>query len=775
MNNQIKKIRDILRVSGITDSDSIDHCIAFMALRRLSPELCQRLSIPVKYSFDRFFYKDQEEKDIKLDPEEIYNKFYTSDPKKKSFISYLRTRMGFKSFKFKDDLTNTQLCKILSILKTIDVEKLSQISDIVGDIYEMHLKSGAKSSSRDLGQFFTNRQVIKFMVNMVQPVVNDQGLIETIVDPTMGTGGFLASAIEYLNNKYDLDWNLNQDRIFGFDISSSVRDYAYINLLLETGHKFSHLLQRDTLSNDICVDESPISCDIILANEPMGIDVESVCPRIQEVGIPGTNAEPAFLQLFGQALNKNGRCAVIVPDGVLFGCSIQHKKTRQYLLENFDLREIVKMSGKNFFMNTRVATSIIYFCNPGYSTTEVKFSEIFLDKKTDQIHQEFTCITSIQDIRDNNFDLTPGIYKELAKRRMDTGLFSSVCLGDIAEIKKGTELSKEKLIPGIYKVFGGGVNHKGYHNVCNRQGGDIVLARVGQPNVSFQPESYFLTNGGYAVRSTDEKKFLTKYIYWYILARHEYLASLFKGTAQKMLLKPAVEKFLIRSIPIYQQEEIVRKLDILQENNISNRQTIDQLTRKITVLAHVDNKEIRPVVIKDYCDVNLGKVLSKRDIQDGPFPVIGGGILTHGYHTKSNRKENTIVLSRIGSAKMGYITEPFFLTKSCVSIEVKESKKKSLDPIYLYCYLLGKKRDLDQLYLGTAQKIISKPNMENISILVPDMEIQKKIVQGYLEITEVIISLKNQIEENNVFVKEIFDGMVTEENGYDEELIPVEN
>ena len=77
-----------------------------------------------------------------------------------------------------------------------------------------------------------------------------------------------------------------------------------------------------------------------MANEPFGIKniiYKNVCKRIKELKIDGTKAEPLFLQLMAQSLNKNGRCAVIVPDGVLSNKAELHKETRKHLCNNLNL------------------------------------------------------------------------------------------------------------------------------------------------------------------------------------------------------------------------------------------------------------------------------------------------------------------------------------------------------------------------------------------------------------------------------------------------------
>ena len=361
LKKHLNKIRDILRSVGITDSESAYHSIAFITLRRLTKTVCKQVGIPESYAFQNF--------DEGLDDEELHNKFYVTVGE--CFVYYLRKKLGYDSFKFNNEIGNLHFRQIFSELEKINVKELNSLCDVVGTIYELHLATGAKSS-RDLGQYFTNRLVIRFMIDLVKPKIHKNGQIETIVDPTMGTGGFLSMAIEYLNTKGKVDWKKNRKRVFGFDINKQIAELARLNLLLETGYSFPELQIRDTLYRDMS--DKPMSYDVILANEPMGVHNlrhANFCDRIKDLQIRGTNGEIAFLQLFMQSLNVGGRCAVIVPDGVLFRGSKQHTQTREYMIENYDVHEIIKMNDKNFFMNTGVSTSIIFFSNPEEPTETV--------------------------------------------------------------------------------------------------------------------------------------------------------------------------------------------------------------------------------------------------------------------------------------------------------------------------------------------------------------------------------------------------------------------
>lgn len=359
----IDKIRDIIRPEGITGMESVYHCIVFVVSRMLNNETCKKLNIDNKYSYENMM---MDEDNDEIEPMELMIKFYTpSNPD--CFIGLLVRKFGFKNEYFRIKSPHN-LKKIMMLLKDFDIKTLEISYDIIGTIYEIHLMSGT-SNSRDLGQFYTHRLVIEYMINLCDPKLNKNGNIDKIVDPTMGTGGFLTMAIKYLNKKYKnkINWNKNKNNIYGFDIDEKVKNMALLNIFLEIGELCEYtIVQQDTLQNDLYLDDRDEvlnKVDIVLANEPMGIKniiYNNCCDRIKKLNIKGTKKELLFLQLFGELLNDKGKYVVIVPDGVLFNDANVYRKTRQHIIDNFNLKKVIALD-EGFFINTGVKTSIYIF------------------------------------------------------------------------------------------------------------------------------------------------------------------------------------------------------------------------------------------------------------------------------------------------------------------------------------------------------------------------------------------------------------------------------
>lgn len=755
LSSTIKKIRDILRAVGVTDSDSISHCIAFVTLRLLTPQMCQTLKIPEEYAFINF--KGD------LNEEELRNKFWQLGANSDCFITYLRNSIGLKSFKFKEEVKNTQFWQIFALLEKLDSDSLKSTCDIVGDIYELHLKTGAKSS-RDLGQFFTNRLVIKYMVDMVKPEVKN-GVIETIVDPTMGTGGFLTMAIDYLNKHHKVDWKKNCKRVFGFDLARTVQEYASLNLLLETGVKFPHMITRDTLNGDICIDDTalPESCDIILANEPMGLKslkFANFCERIKELKMSGTKAEPAFLQLFMQALNLNGRCAVIVPDGVLFSTSKQHSETRKYLIDNFDVRQIVKMNDKNFFMNTGVNASIIYFVNTGEHTEKVQFSTISLNKEGTGLFELLGETVEYDRIVEKDYVLNPSLYDEENKEEVAGVEYKT--LGELCSFKRGKQLSVKNFESGIYPVIGGGQQPAGYHSKWNCES-NITLISSSGAYAGFVNRYLVQTwmSDCFSIYSSDTNLLDNNFLYYFLKSIQEQLYKLQTGTGQPHIYSKDIATIKIPLPPLSVQQEIVNKLDILSSTNETCTKLIEQLKQKFKIYVDAETKGcLEYKALGEMCDINQGKSLPKTKMVTGTFDVVGGGKII-GKHNEYNRKGKDVIVTRVGDLTVTWMDKPYFLTENGFSLNIKTQDNCIIK--WVYYYLTANKTILEAYYSGTAQRVISKTNLSQAKIFIPSISKQEEIIKELDTMSDLIKTLEQQIQTNEQLMKTIVSSSLTTE------------
>lgn len=241
-------------------------------------------------------------------------------------------------------------------------------SDIAGDVYE-YLLSKLENAGRN-GQFRTPRQIIKMMVALVKPRPDD-----VICDPAFGSAGFLIAAATYLkeNCKQEVFFDRkNKDHYMnhmfhGFDMDRTMLRIGAMNMMLH-GVDNPFIEYRDSLS-DQNPDKDKYS--LILANPPFkgSLDYDIVSTDLLKL-CKTKKTELLFLALFLRMLKVGGRCACIVPDGVLFGSSTAHKAIRKEIIENNRLEAVISMPSGVFKPYAGVSTAVLIFTKTGHGGTD---------------------------------------------------------------------------------------------------------------------------------------------------------------------------------------------------------------------------------------------------------------------------------------------------------------------------------------------------------------------------------------------------------------------
>ena len=292
---------------------------------------------------------------------------------------------------------------LTKIVDSIDGLELGE-ADTKGDLYEYLLSRVATAGTN--GQFRTPRHIIKMMVNLVKPTPED-----IIIDPAMGSAGFLIEAQQYLReNHADMFLNaglrehFNNNMFYGNDMDRTMLRIGAMNMLLH-GVDNPNISYRDSLSEQNTDIEK---YTLVLANPPFkgSLDYEAVSADLLKI-TKTKKTELLFLALFLRILKKGGRAAVIVPDGVLFGSSNAHKQIRKEILDNNKLDAVISMPSGVFKPYAGVSTAILIFTKTGSGGTDkvwfydMKADGFSLDDKRQEISEN-----DIPDIieRFNNFE-----------------------------------------------------------------------------------------------------------------------------------------------------------------------------------------------------------------------------------------------------------------------------------------------------------------------------------------------------------------------------------
>ena len=248
--------------------------------------------------------------------------------------------------------------------------------DMQGDLYEYML--GKLATSGQNGQFRTPKHIRDMMVRLLAPTPDDK-----ICDPACGTAGFLVSASEYIRENYESEMTSAQwghfagDMFTGFDTDRTMLRLSAMNLMLHSIDQ-PNIDYVDSVSkqNDISSE-----FDFILANPPFtgSVDAESINENLKTI-CNTKKTELLFVALFLRMLRKGGRCACIVPDGVLFGTSNAHRTLREELVGSHQLQAIISLPSGVFKPYAGVSTAILIFTKTGAGGTDKVW---FYDMKAD--------------------------------------------------------------------------------------------------------------------------------------------------------------------------------------------------------------------------------------------------------------------------------------------------------------------------------------------------------------------------------------------------------
>lgn len=246
------------------------------------------------------------------------------------------------------------LRQVINKLNTIDFNRQSERHQF-NDLYEKILKD--LQSAGNAGEFYTPRAVTQFMVDMVNPRLG-----ETVLDPATGTGGFLVCAIEHLRKqvKTNEDDDLLQQTIRGVEKKQLPHMLCVTNLMLHGIEVPSNIRHDNTLARPLREVTQADRVDVVLTNPPFG-GIEE--PGIEQ-GFPADvrtkETADLFLVLIKHILKTNGRAALVLPDGTLFGEGVK-TRIKEQLLAECNLHTIVRLPNGVFAPYTGIKTNLLFF------------------------------------------------------------------------------------------------------------------------------------------------------------------------------------------------------------------------------------------------------------------------------------------------------------------------------------------------------------------------------------------------------------------------------
>jgi len=658
--------------------------------------------------------------------------------------------------------TNNVLYELITNINSFCVEhNIFQYSDIIGITYEFWANEYKGSGGKELGNFFTERMLMRMCFEMIE--LDDINIMKidnnsTIGDEFCGTFGFPLYLKSFLKNKFDI--NIQNKNIYGIEFEDRASRLAILNAMFSLG-TVENIKRGDSFINNV----TP-HLDISVHNVPFGkrMKVKHIKNNYNEYRV--TNLEiPEFNEIIPAEANKDAVLAsqmVIYKTSKIGLCIIKDGeeasstnkslvKYRKHIMDTVNVKKILKIPS-GAFSSTCTKTLCFYFINDGNKTDNIQFLE--LNEECDMIKE--ICNVSYEDLENNNYLWSPTTYivDEEIEKMKNKSTSEWKRLRDICKVEQGNMLNKSKIISGKYPVIGGG-KIIGYHTDFNRNGNEIVLTRVGDVNINFFEDKYYLTDNGFSINSE-----YIRYIYYYLL-NNNILGKYYNGSGQKVISK---SKLLNLEIPVPStevQKETVESIEKFN-NMIKSLESINEEHKKCIniYMKFVIKKNLDTIKWKklgQFCQIISGKFNSRDCNKLGKYPFYTG---------KSNNPEgysdtfcfdydDYIILIKDGGAGEKIYGDHIGLGKvfraknksSATTHQLAIVPSNRIECDYIFNYLKIRKNNIMDLARYTTNLgCIRKSDIENIEIPIHTKENEKSIIK-YLD------NINNNMSNNEELIK----------------------
>ena len=682
--------------------------------------------------------------------------------------------------------------KLITKLDELDFSRTEY--DVLGEAYEdviQHIMTG-----KVLGQYFTQPLIKKMMIKLINPQIKDDGTIETCGDPTMGTGGFLISYLQYILQQAKVkaivpNWDfIKTQGLYGKELEPDTYQLAVSNMLISSGHMFEQLEKGDSIRDPIIR-----KFDNVLANPPFGIkglkydDFESPLKN-EYIPIKSDNAVSLFIQAIIHMLKINGKAAVVLPDGQdLFS---KTNKTlvavREYLMKTCDLKEIIYLPS-GIFTYTSIKTCVFYFVKKREGTdvletvikssakTQKENGRAYKFSKTHQTSKvAFYDFNPYEDVKNllievpidaiasNSYSLNYAEYMkdEGEEDKYEEGIVVKT-LGEVCEfLPKSKRQASYGNSEGKYPFFKSSTKINSYVDEADYKEESLIIGDGGEANINYGI-NFSTSDHCYILQNKNKQLLHLKYVYYYLFHNLDIMKSLYTGVAIKNISMSSIAGIKIPIPCLEKQQSIVAYLDFIYEKaNKTSFAKIEEL-KQLNEFCLNNQKLFGEYVVKtlgEVCDFQNGKRIVKGQVETGEYPVLGGGGFTSFYTNEYSREGKTCKISREGMSLHNCVmllNEKYYLNSQAFTIK---SKNEIMINEYLWYYLDNNKEEVFKCGRGTAQKAIDIDEFKSIKIPIPCLEKQQTIVAYCDANNNLIKQLENEIEHNKNLAQQFIKGIV---------------
>ncbi len=456
-------------------------------------------------------------------------------------------------------LSKTQVdgTALRAIIRELSPLCLSSVDEDVKGVAFEHFLRRTTSVQNDLGEYFTPRRIVRFMVRLLNPQFG-----KTVFDPFCGTGGFLTEAFRHLghqtNPSHDAYVQLHEKSLYGQEITKNARIAKMNMILFGDGH--SGVVQGDSLAGDDQL------YDYVLSNIPFSLQVDS--DAVKAVDPIAKDGDEACLLRCFNSLRLGGAMAVIVPEGLVV--NHKHKGLWQHLSGRCRIRAIASLPRGSFAPYTDAATRIVYLTGKGTKQTEWFYSVTLEEDHSNSIRME-----EFQFFYEATEDPVPvipeGISITRVKNSESSGSFyieqpwkvdpnvETIPLHEIADISNGAPITEATAVKGDIPVIAGGRGTVPYtHNEPNNKGGCFTISKSGAySGYVWWHQNPIWASDCMVLRSKKESVYGSFYLYLCMKSKQDEIYLRQQGTGQPHVYAQHIRNFPIPLLSRTDQERYV--------------------------------------------------------------------------------------------------------------------------------------------------------------------------------------------------------------------------
>lgn len=711
---------------------------------------------------------------------------------------------------------------IKEINKITQIEKKCNVL-LSGKIYEYFVGRDLSAIS-ELGAYFTDRHIVDYIYDKLQPKLNEDKSIKSMIDMFGGSGGFTTGYINYLNKTHPkkINWNDELNKIYHYDMNEDVIKSAGLEFFCLTGimpdmkknlqYKNSFIsefnddkydlvitnppyggdknkqsitqLKRDKIKNYIKEELKTLTDDEIIKNRKLQLKViensekqekkensktkvslETCSNRINKFAIKnkltGSDKEACSLILMMDMVKINGTCIGVLKEGVFFNKT--YKNLRNCLINNFNVKEVISVPSDQF-ENTSTKTSIVIFSNTKEKTTEIKFSELIIERYLEDQFEEINNNIILTENKDDIKNVSDKLISEASLDELNENLIHSlngkdynkktiICgkdyelkkLGDMCNCLTTTKYcTNEGQSEGKYRLYCSSQDKKLYVDFCEVTDYSIILGQGGNFNIHFD-KNFTPSKHVCVIQSKKQNTTLLKYCYYIIPELQKLFIT--NGSTISWLNKTNIKNFDI-PIPKSQEKitEWVNKISKSYDEKNAKQKQIDELELEIqTKIQKIcENEECDEIELGNLCDIMYGKRITQKNNQGTKYDAYGGGNIMSYKVDEYNRSNITYKIARDGLSIHNCVMKLYgniYLNDTALSLN---SKDDCITNNYIGEFLLSKKEYIyKNCSHGSAQLHIDIERLMKLKISIPK---NKKIIQNLEPVFEKIEILQLEVK-----------------------------